>query len=473
MDTDRILIVDDDTLIRQIIKDSLSEKYETIEARHGHEAVRLSDTLKPDLIILDIELPGMSGIDVCKRLKETSHTRNIPVILISSHSRKEQIIYGLQAGADDYLTKPVDPKEVLSRVDAHLNYQSFYNGLERDDLQLLLELNDSISVLRNPMKILNMVVRKVAEIIGVDRCSIVGINENNEFTVKASNDLDLKEELKLDLERYPEIQKALETRSAVIVNDTSKDPLMEPVRAQMEERGLGSIFVIPIIKKDSVIGTLFLGTATKLQSGISDRVYKLCHLVANISSNALENAILFESMKTAKGIFEDIVIRDTLSRLFTHRYFYEQLEKEYSRTLRYKEPLSLLFIDIDDFRKINDKYGHIRGDEVLKQIGCVIRDVVRDSDIAARYGGEEFSVLLPSTNSEGAINLAERISSLIKKIDHSGLEGETITVSTGVTTYSGDSDLSFDQLIIAAGKGVEKAKRDGKGRVVFHGLNPL
>ena len=85
---------------------------------------------------------------------------------------------------------------------------------------------------------------------------------------------------------------------------------MEPVRSQMKQRGLSSIFVIPIIKKDSVIGTLFLGTATKLPGGISDRVYRLCHLVANISANVLENAFLFESMQTAKGIFEELDIQD-------------------------------------------------------------------------------------------------------------------------------------------------------------------
>ena len=123
--------------------------------------------------------------------------------------------------------------------------------------------------------------------------------------MKASNDLVGQEEIKLGLDGYPEIRKAFETRSAVVVNDTTIDPLMDPVRSQIAKRGLSSIFVVPIIKKESVIGSLFLGTATKLQGGVSDRVYKLCHLVANISANALENAVLFESMTTAKEVFEE------------------------------------------------------------------------------------------------------------------------------------------------------------------------
>jgi len=468
MKSQKILIVDDDNSMRQIIKDALGGQFTVFEAKHGHEAVRLADTMQPDLVILDIELPGLSGIDVCKRLKATTHTKNIPVILISSQSRKEQIVIGLQAGADDYLTKPINPDEVLSRVNAHLNYKSFYKGLERADLRLLLELYDSISVLRNPMKILDMVVKKVADIVGVDRCSIVGINDNNEFTVKASNDLDIQEEIKLDLKRYPEIQKAHDTRKAVVVNDTIKDPLMEPVREQMEQRGLNSIFVIPIVKKDSVIGTLFLGTATKLPDGISDRVYGLCHLVANISANVLESAILFESMKTAKGIFEDQETRDGLTRLHSHRFFYNKLEKEFSRTLRYKTPLSLLFIDIDDFRKINDKYGHLRGDEVLKQIACVIRDIVRDSDVAARYSGEEFSVLLPNTDAKGALVLAKRISSQIKDMKIGGINGEQVTVSVGLSTSEGGKNEPFDQMVQCAEQAMLKAKEGGKNKIIVY-----
>jgi two-component system cell cycle response regulator len=468
MKSKRVLIVDDDNFMRQIIKDSLAGQFDVIEARHGHEAVRFADSKKPDLILLDIELPGLSGIDVCKRLKATRHTKNIPVILISSHTRKEQIIIGLQAGADDYLTKPFNSNEVLSRVNAHLNYEMFYQDLEKGDLQLLLELYDSISVLRNPVKILNMVVKKVADIIGVDRCSIVGINDKNEFTVKASNDLDMQEEIKLDLDRYPEIQKAHETRQAVVVNDATKDPLMEPVRSQMEQRGLNSIFVIPIIKKDSVIGTLFLGTATKLQGGISDRVYQLCHLVANISANVLENAILFESMKTAKGIFEDLEIRDGLTRLHSHRFFYDKLEKEFSRTTRYKTPLSLIFIDIDDFRKINDTYGHLRGDEVLKQIAVVIREIVRDSDVAARYGGEEFSVLLPNTGAEGALTLAKRISSLISELKIAEEGREQVTVSVGLSSCEGDQNYLFDQMVQHAEQAMKKAKAAGKNQIMVY-----
>lgn len=468
MPSDTILIASADGKMRKTIKDALVKRYSVIEAKYGFEAVRLADSTTPALVIIDIEIPGLNGIDFCRRLKETKHTRDIPVILTSTHDNREDVIFGLKAGADDYLTKPINPDEVLIRVDAHLNYTNFLDGLEPKDLKLLLELSNSISVVRNPMKILQMVVDRVAGIIGVDRCSIVSISNNHQFTVKASNDLEKQEEIKLDLDGYPEIRKAFETRSAVVVNDTTSDPLMEPVRAQLEKRGLSSIFVVPIIKKESVIGTLFLGTATKVQDNISDRAYKLCHMVANISANALENAILFESMSTAKQVFEEFVTRDGLTRLYTHRHFYDQLEKECSRTMRYKSPLSLILFNLDDFRKVNEKYGHMLGDEVLKHVGLLIRSVVRDSDVAARYGGEEFAILLPSTNAEGALKLAQHITCLVSDFDYDIASDERITISAGVSTFTGDSPQTFDQLVQWADQAMRKAKAEGKNKVVVH-----
>lgn len=466
MEINKILIVDDDNFIRRILKDTLAVRYQVSEAPCGESGILMAQNSSPDLIILDVEMPGLNGIEACRALKESEQTKNIPVILISAHSNKEEIILGLQAGADDYLTKPINPSEVLARVDAHLRYRSFYDDLERSDLQMLLELSDAISVLRNPMKILRMIVERVSELIAVDRCSIVGISDNNEIVVKASNDLKTNAEITLDLDRYPEIRKALETRRAVVVNDISSDPLMETVRSQVTDRGINSIIVVPIVKKQSVIGTLFLGTATNLPDGISARVHSLCHLVANISSSALENAILFESVKTAKDFFEEMAIRDGLTRLYTHRHFYDCLEKEFARTTRYKEPLSLIFFDIDDFKDVNDNYGHMRGDEVLKQIGRIIRGIVRDSDVAARYGGEEFAVLLPNTGADGALELARRFKTLISQFRYSGLEKETITVSTGIATFTGEGFKSFDQFVQAADQSMYKAKLEGKNRIV-------
>jgi two-component system cell cycle response regulator len=465
MHSKRILIVDDDELIRRVLRDKLQERHEVFEAVSGEEAIRMATDTLLDLIILDIEMPGMNGIEACRKLKAATQTMYTPIILLSSNTRKDEIIRGLQAGADDYLTKPVNLPEVLARVDAHLRSKGYYTELEHRDLQMLLELADSVSALRNPMKILQLIVQKMTDVIDVVRWSIVSVGGKGELVVKASSDLAGDSELRVELNRYPEISKALETRRAVVVNDIKNDPLMSPVRQFVEKISFNSIIVVPILKKESVIGTFFLRTASHRKDGISSRIYNLCHLVANISANALENAILFESMKTAQKFLEERAIRDGLTNLYTHRHFYERLDEEFSRALRYQEPLSLILMDLDNFKRINDTFGHMCGDEVLRKIGRVIRGVVRESDTPARYGGEEFAVMLPNTEAAGALEMANRLRIIIRELRFEGLKDDPVTVSIGVSTFSRNNLNSFDQMVRLADQAMYMAKSAGKDRV--------
>jgi two-component system cell cycle response regulator len=458
----KILIVDDEFFFRRILTDALNGGYDIIEGENGDEAISLALTHKPNLIIMDVEMPVKGGIDACKVLKSMAETSHIPVVLFTSRSKKEDLILGLKAGADDYITKPINLSEVLARVDAHLRTRDYYTELEHKDLLFLLELSENISALRSPMAILRMIVDRMTDIVDVSRCSIVSVNDRGEAFVKASNDLKMNDEIQLELCRYPEIRKSLKSKQTVIVNDIKNDPLMDSVREYIQELDYNSIVVIPIIKKESVIGTFFLRTASPLKNGITIRVQKLCQLVANISANALENAILFESMKTAQEYFEDMSIRDGLTKLYNHRHFYNRLEEEFSRANRYNSPLSLVFFDIDDFKRVNDIYGHTKGDKVLKQIGQLLKSVARESDIAARYGGEEFALLLPNTTAAGALDVTNRLSAIIREHPFESMNGEQITISSGTATLVGKNIESYEQLVRLADDAMYKAKKHGK-----------
>ena len=466
----KILVVDDEFFFRRVLKDALKDQYDIIEGKNGDEAISLASAQKPNLIIMDVEMPVKDGIDACRILKENAETRKIPVILFTSLSKKEDIARGLKVGADDYITKPMCLPEILARVGAHLRPKDYYVDLEQNDLILLLELAENISAIRNPMTILHLIVDKMAGMTGNARCSIVSINNEGVLFVKASSDLALHEDIKLELCRYPEISKALNSKQSVIINDIKNDPLMAPVRTQIEGLNFNSIVVIPVIKKESVIGTFLLRMATPLSDGVTKRIHKLCQLVANLSANALETAILFERTQTAQEYFEEMSIRDGLTKLYNHQHFYSCLEKEFSKASRYGTPLSLVFFDVDNFKRINDNYGHTHGDMVLGTIGQLTNSIARQSDIPARYGGEEFAIILPNTPSEGALEVANRLGSIIREYQFEGLDGEQITISSGISTFTENNVQSCDQLVQLADKAMYSAKLLGKDRTSQEGM---
>jgi two-component system cell cycle response regulator len=364
------------------------------------------------------------------------------------------------------------PPEILARVEAHLRSKGYYAELEHRDLLLLLELSEAMTALRNPMKILRLIVEKMSDVIDVARCSIVSLSAAGSLIVKASSDLRDDAEIILDWRKYPEIGKAIETRKSVVLNNIKNDPWMESVQEHIKGLDFNSIIVVPIVKKESVIGTFLLRTASSLTDGITERIYKLSQLVANIAANALENAMLFESMRTAQEYLEEMSIRDGLTRLYNHRHFYNRLDEEFSRALRYDTPLSLLFFDIDDFKRVNDTCGHTQGDEVLRQIGRIIKNVVRESDIAARYGGDEFAVLLPNTKTDGALDLANRLQSIVREYTFADLQIKKVTISVGVATFCGGNVQSFDQFVRLADGAMYDSKTRGKDRVSWAGAYP-
>ena len=465
-DKKKILIVDEELTYRELLREALSSSYKIIDTGDCVEAMHLAGLNLPDLIIIDVEASGRQGVELCETLKEDEETRDIPVILITSLTNKEEIILGLQAGASDYIMKPMCLPEVFARIESHLRTQEDYAELEHKDLLMLLELSETISVTRSPNAILRLIVKKISKIIDVSRCSIIGISEGRKVVVKASSDLDHNTEIQLDLNKYPEIRKAVETKQAVTINDVKNDPLMSPVRMYIENLELNSIVVIPLIKKESVIGTFFLRTVSKEKDWITPRVLKLSQLVANIAANALENAILFESVKTAQEYFEEMSIRDDLTKLYNRRHFYDRLQQEFARSTRHGEPLSLLFIDVDDFKHINDTYGHAIGDKALKAIGQLLKTSARVSDVPARCGGDEFAVLLPNTDSAGAFELASRISTMIGSHVVEGMDKERISTSMGCATLRDNNISSFEALVKLADDAMYQSKAQGKGRVV-------
>lgn len=227
-------------------------------------------------------------------------------------------------------------------------------------------------------------------------------------------------------------------------------PSAHPVNIQ-------SILIIPLLLREAIIGEIILANRIGADGFTEDDEDVLLTFGFH-ASFALEKARFHQEVRQLATI-------DGLTGLYNHRTFQERLETEIERAKRFRSKFSLLMMDIDHFKKLNDTYGHSTGDEILKRVGCKILENIRNIDLAARYGGEEFAVILPETPLEGARITAERIRDTIS--DYRISQGENIisvTVSIGIATYP-DNATTRKDLIERADSALYQAKRDGRNRV--------
>ena len=470
---DRVLIVDDDLMIKVMLEDILhAHGYQTYHASNGREAVRLVKEHTPEIILMDIVMPEMDGIAACKAIRSATTLPIRPsIIMVSNKSDKDAIIEALEKGADDFITKPVDNMELIARIHAQSRTRGFYREIYEDkkNLEMILDVTKTISSMLKTEDVLYTIVKRVADITGAVRCSIVLISKEDIGYVLASHESPTIKEIKLDLNKYPEIREALKSKRPVVIEDISRHPLMAEVKDLVKDLDRMNVLVLPIIWEEEVIGTLFLRTR-RLGKGFTEKDINLCQIIAQSAYHAIKNARLFEEVSKEKEEMKTLAITDSLTEVYNHNFFYTRLEEEFNRTVRYETPISLIMMDIDDFKRINDTYGHRTGDHVLKEVANMIKKLVRKTDIVARYGGEEFSVILPHTNLLGAEEEAERIREAISSHAYANLTKETITISLGVVSYpSGKTIMNAGDFVNLADTALYEAKRSGKNKVVVLG----
>ncbi|MDH4226912.1 MAG: diguanylate cyclase [Deltaproteobacteria bacterium] len=469
----KVLIVDDDPLIVEMSAALLaSEGHSTRQARTGLEACETVRSWHPDVILLDISLPIMNGIEACMRIREMQLPHRPSIIMISSISDKAIIADTLLKGADDFITKPFIKIELSARVAAQIRLVDMYKSLDADrrNLKAVLEVTNSIGSSLNTASVLSTIVGRVAEITSAIRCSIVLISTNNDGYVLASHENPELRDLKIDLSKYPEIQQVMKTKKPLALNDIALDPIMSGVQPLVSDLKGMSVLVLPIITNEEVLGTLFL-RARRLTEGFSSEEISICQIIANASYNAIRNARLFETVVTEREILREISITDQLTGLYNHNFFFGRLEEEFDRAVRYENNLSLLMIDIDNFKGINDRYGHLVGDKVLSGMSELIKKCVRKSDLVARYGGEEFSVILPQTPLDGALTEADKIRASIAEHSYGGVINEKVTVSIGVAALPHKTIVEPVDLVNIADRALYRAKGSGKNRVLTEQTN--
>lgn len=394
------------------------------------------------------------------------------IVLISPGNTINGIRSVVKSGVEYYLLAPFYKEDLEDRLRVAIKRKSWLETLHKEnkDLEALIELTHFITSTLDPRKALYLVVKKLSEIIHVTRCSIISIDAKDKRyanVVSTFEDPNITN-IRLDLQKYPEIRKALSLKKSVLVKDALKDPMMEEVRDIIEPMGIRSIMVIPVIFHDEVIGTLLLNIA-KAERTFTERERKLCTAIASASANTLYNAFLYDNLAREKRDLERLAITDYLTGIYNVRYFYNRLDEEFSRAERHRIPLCCMMFDIDNFKKINDTYGHRVGDIILREFAQLVRDHTRKSDVFARYGGEEFIMLLPQTSLSGSVAEAERLSKIVRKYQFYALkDGEKITVSVGIACSSDTRIKKPDNLITFSDDALFTAKKKGRDQIAIY-----
>jgi diguanylate cyclase (GGDEF)-like protein len=187
--------------------------------------------------------------------------------------------------------------------------------------------------------------------------------------------------------------------------------------------------------------------------------------IEKLESEMVKRHEVEKRLLKSEQTYKDLSITDDLTQLYNSRHFYEKLKEEIDRLSRYKQPLSLLLIDIDDFKKINDEYGHLKGDKALKIAGRIFQDCLRTTDTAYRYGGEEFTILLPGTGIEAAMNVAERIRNRFATHDFSLIANETLNISVSIGATQFKLGEKMEAFVKRTDDALYVAKQKGKNRV--------
>ncbi len=320
-------------------------------------------------------------------------------------------------------------------------------------------------------EIFHMVARRLARALQLSHSSVILAKPGDvRGTVATAFEQPNLQNLEIELDRYPEVSAALEQKRPVLIQDLQTSPWYSRLREQWARDGtkitVRSVIALPFTFEKTRTG-VFLLRRTITQEPLAASDVEFADTVIKSAVNAIEQAHAIEQAKADNARLETLAHTDPLTHLLNRRALTIRLVAELERVRRYTSPLTMLMIDIDHFKQVNDTYGHLVGDEVLRGIAAILQRSVRTVDTLARYGGEEFVVVLPETEEEGAVTFAERIRERVEQYcaEAEQAGGARVTVSIGVASFPAPHVESVEDLFSRADAALYRAKERGRNTV--------
>ena len=452
--TARVLVVDDVPANVRLLEARLSAAYfDVVTAMSGQEALAICERAECDLVLLDAMMPDLDGFEVCRRLKSNPATHHIPVVMVTALDQPSDRVRGLEAGADDFLTKPIPELALIARVRSLARLKMI-----TDELRMRALTSRDIGI-QSPER------EAVADTGRGGHVLIVDDRPSSYERIAAT----LAEEHIVDIEANPNeaLFRATEGNYDLVIVSLELENF-DALRLCSQLRSLDRTRSVPILAVTEPENNARM--LRGLEIGVNDYLMRPIdknELLARARSQVRKRRYT-ERLRDNVQISIEMAITDALTGLFNRRYMENHLATLIEQANARGKPLSALMLDIDYFKSINDTYGHDAGDDVLRDFALRIKRSIRGIDLACRYGGEEFVLVMPETDMAVAAMVAERLRRRIAAEPFAiqqGARSVPVTISIGIAVLR-DRDDTAASILKRADQALYRAKRDGRNRVV-------
>ncbi len=451
--TARVLVVDDILSNVKLLEAKLTAEYfEVVTAYNGLEALAKIEEHEPDIVLLDVMMPGMDGFEVCRRIKQSPKTAHLPVVMVTALDQPADRVAGLESGADDFLTKPVDDAALFARVRSLVRLK-----MMTDELRMRETTGQSMGLI-DPAQTLVEAAPTGRILIIEDRPESVAwfagaLQPHNEVSAVDSFEEAL---VRVRGGDYDLIVVSLGLRGFDGLR------LCSQLRSLPEGRNVPILVLVSDGDRRKLTQALEMGVNDYLTRPVDKN-----ELVARVRTQ-LRKKRYSDRLRYNVQLSLEMAITDQLTGLHNRRYMGRHLDTLIANAEKSGKPVAFLILDIDYFKSVNDTHGHDIGDEVLREFASRIAANVRGIDLACRYGGEEFVVVMPDTDMEFASAVAERLRRNVEATPFA-ISREprklNITISIGIAGSEHRGDTA-EALLHRADQALYRAKRDGRNRVV-------